>query len=89
VTCVVARSFGRIFYRNAINIGLPLIQLPAGVPVQPQGSEIEIDIVRGAVRVGSGTPLQGKQPAQIVLDIVQAGGLMPYVAQRAKPVATG
>jgi 3-isopropylmalate/(R)-2-methylmalate dehydratase small subunit len=88
VACVVARSFGRIFYRNAINIGLPLIVLPPGVPAQPQGSEIEIDIGQGAVRLGPGTPvLQGKRPAQVVLDIVQAGGLMPYVVKRAKPGA--
>ena len=90
VACVVARSFGRIFYRNAINIGLPLIVLPAAVPAQPQGSEIEIDVVHGAVRINPGAPpLQGKRPAQIVLDIVQAGGLMPYVARRAAAGVTG
>lgn len=83
VACVIARSFGRIFYRNAINIGLPLIVLPAGVPAQAQGTEIEIDIDEGAVRLGADQAvLQGKRPAEIVLNIVRAGGLMPYVAAR-------
>jgi 3-isopropylmalate/(R)-2-methylmalate dehydratase small subunit len=82
IACVVAPSFARIFYRNAINIGLPLLVLPqvqTGTAQEP----VWIDIEHGQVRRSAdGAVLQGVKPPQIVRDILSCGGLMPYVKSR-------
>ncbi|HWP10830.1 MAG TPA: 3-isopropylmalate dehydratase [Ramlibacter sp.] len=88
LACVVARSFARIFYRNAINIGLPLLVLPDGAPPGDAGSRTWLDLPAGQVRMSDAGPvLQGVAPPQLVNDILAAGGLMPYV--KAKAPATG
>lgn len=82
IACVVAPSFARIFYRNAINIGLPLLVLPAqprGTPGQPAW----IDLETGRVKLHQAGPvLQGMAPPRIVREILDHGGLMKYVAVR-------
>lgn len=79
VACVVAPSFARIFYRNAINIGLPLLVLPdqqTGTPMQL----VWIDFEAGQVKLAEDGPVrQGIAPPQIVKDIIAADGLMLYV----------
>lgn len=72
VSAVVARSFARIFYRNAINIGLPLIE--ADVEAQ-QGDSVELDLASGIVRVGERT-FQGTRLPDFLLEILQSGGLV-------------
>ena len=84
VACVVARSFARIFYRNAVNIGLPLLIVPEGLPPLDQGAEITIDLDAGRIRLGKDGPeISGKAPSDIVRAIVAAGGLMRYVSEKA------
>ncbi|MGA9099195.1 MAG: 3-isopropylmalate dehydratase small subunit [Methanotrichaceae archaeon] len=74
VSAVVAKSFARIFYRNAINIGLPLIE--ANVSCS-EGDEIEVDLATGTVRVG-GTTIQGTKLPDFLLKILQDGGLVAH-----------
>jgi len=72
VSAVIARSFARIFYRNAINIGLPLIE--AKVTAQ-EGDLVEVDLANGVVRVGERT-FQGTRLPDFLLEILQNGGLV-------------
>ena len=81
VACVVARSFSRIFYRNAINIGLPLLVLADDIPDRIQARDGWVDVNAGRISFDAGkTCRQGVAPAPIVLDILRHGGLMQRVA---------
>jgi 3-isopropylmalate/(R)-2-methylmalate dehydratase small subunit len=85
VACVVAQSFARIFYRNAINIGLPLLVLPQPVTGGTAGQDAWVDTEAGTVKLHAGGPvLQGLAPPQVVRDIIAHGGLMPYVEAKAR-----
>lgn len=78
LTAVVAHSFARIFYRNAVNIGLPVIEI--GVHTIQMGDLVEVDLSHGQVRnKTSGAVFQaGKMPA-VMIDILAAGGLVNYL----------
>lgn len=83
LACVVAKSFSRIFYRNAINIGLPLLVLKFDFADQIQGRLGSVDLEKGRLSFDDGTTVhQGTAPAPVVLDILAHGGLMHYVAKR-------
>ena len=83
VACVVARSFARIFFRNAINTGLPIVACPEAVEDASAGDEVEIGLEAGRLanrttgRTFSFPPFTGEIQA-----IIAAGGLMPFVKQR-------
>jgi 3-isopropylmalate/(R)-2-methylmalate dehydratase small subunit len=83
VSAVIAKSFARIFYRNSINVGLPIIEARELVDETEEGDSLRIDLDRGVItnrRTGKEyrvPPL----PAE-VLDIVDAGGMVPYVRKR-------
>lgn len=74
ISAVVAKSFARIFYRNAINIGLPLVE--ANVSCS-EGDEIELDLAAGTVRVED-TTIQGTKLPDFLLKILQDGGLVAH-----------
>jgi methanogen homoaconitase small subunit len=74
VAAVVAKSFARIFYRNAINIGLPVVEAELRCK---EGETVEIDLASGTVRVGE-TVVQGTRMPQFLLEILQAGGLVAH-----------
>lgn len=74
VAVVVARSFARIFYRNAINVGLPLIE--ADVSCQ-KGDLVEVDIAAGTVRVGEKV-IQGTRLPDFLMEILKDGGLVAH-----------
>ncbi|MFB3765765.1 MAG: 3-isopropylmalate dehydratase small subunit [Methanotrichaceae archaeon] len=80
VSAVVAKSFARIFYRNAINIGLPLVEADVSCK---EGDEIVIDLAAGTVIVGEST-VQGTKLPDFLLRILEDGGL---VAHRRKEMA--
>jgi 3-isopropylmalate/(R)-2-methylmalate dehydratase small subunit len=87
VAAVVAVSFARIFYRNAINLGLPVIVCAEARRIT-QGSRIVVDVEGGEVRV----PATGERfPADAltghILDLLQAGGLVPYLERKLRPAA--
>ncbi|MDM7940695.1 MAG: 3-isopropylmalate dehydratase small subunit [Methanothrix sp.] len=80
VAAVVAKSFARIFYRNAINVGLPLVE--ADVDCK-DGDEVEVDLASGTVRVGDRV-IQGSRLPDFLLEILQAGGLVAHRRQQKK-----
>ncbi|MDQ7029888.1 MAG: 3-isopropylmalate dehydratase small subunit [Ardenticatenia bacterium] len=78
VGAIVAVSFARIFYRNAINNALPAIICPEAVDAIRPGELVEVDLAAGVVRCEAGEFAFPPLPTS-VLHIVQAGGLLPYV----------
>ena len=79
VSCVVAASFARIFYRNAINIGLPIVECPAAAAAVAAGQALEVDLVQGAVRnLDTGETFQAIPYPPFMLELVAAGGLIDY-----------
>jgi 3-isopropylmalate/(R)-2-methylmalate dehydratase small subunit len=85
VSVVVAESYARIYYRNAINIGLPLVECPEAVADAETGDILEIDTLEGAVyNTRTGKEYHSKPHAPYVQEIVNAGGLMEAVTARVK-----
>ena len=83
VGCVVARSFARIFYRNAINVGLPVLECPAAVDETEQGHQLEIVLGTGQVRnLTTGRVYQADPYPPFLMKIIDAGGLVPYTQRR-------
>ena len=80
VSAVVAESFARIFFRNAINTGLPIVVCPDAVAATESGDEVEVDAASATVRnVTKGLEFQGEPMPEFVRAIASAGGLIPYV----------
>lgn len=82
VACIIAESFGSIFYRNAINVGLPLLELPNAHTLLHEGAVVEVDMARGVIASAGKTWRVGK-PAAIIAGILQAGGLLAYIKKQA------
>lgn len=80
VSCVVAKSFARIFYRNAVNIGLPVFECPELVDAVRSGETIEVDPENGVFRIGERT-FRAEAASPYVQRIVRAGGLVPFARQ--------
>lgn len=76
IAAIVAEDFARIFYRNAINIGLPVVECPGISSAVEEGDEIEVDLSAGVVRTSQGELRTAPFP-QRVLEILEAGGLIP------------
>lgn len=92
VSCVVAESFGRIFYRNAINVGLPILKCDRIRSAVAEGDTVIVDLAAGTVSVPKRQEvLQGERPSDRVIRLLECGGLVNYVRERigsgeAKPV---
>ncbi len=85
VPVVVAKSFARIFFRNAINIGLPIVEAPQAVDEIEDGDLIEVDIKEGKIRnLSKGKEFEVVKFPEEVLKILSAGGLMEYAKERLK-----
>lgn len=83
IDAVVARSFARIFFRNAINTGLAIAVCPAAVDVTQDGDEVSVDLDGGFVVNHSKNERFAAEPLpEFVMDIVRAGGLVPWVRAR-------
>lgn len=74
VACIVAKSFGRIFFRNAINVGLPLMEADINCH---EGDEIEVNLQGGTVSV-NGKHYSGNKLPDFLLEILNEGGLVPH-----------
>ena len=80
VAAVVAASFARIFYRNAINIGLPILECPEAAAEAQADDTLEIDFREGTIRnAGRGREYQAAPFPAFLLDIIRRGGLMAHV----------
>ena len=83
VSCVIAKSFARIFYRNALNIGLAIVECPELADETQAGDEVEIDIDAGLGRnLTRGTEHTFPPLAGPAAELVAAGGLVPLVRAR-------
>jgi 3-isopropylmalate/(R)-2-methylmalate dehydratase small subunit len=79
VSCIVAESFARIFYRNAINIGLPILESPEAARAAQKGDVLTVDLVAGTItNERTGETYQSSPYPPFVLEIIDAGGLVPY-----------
>lgn len=82
IRVVVARSFARIFYRNAFNVGLPLLELEEGLEWFLDGETVSVDITTGKISDPSGRRCFFAKPIpEFMRRIVQAGGLVPYIRE--------
>lgn len=83
VSCVVAKSFARIFFRNAINIGLPVLECPEMVQASETGDDLEIDLAKGLVCNLTKQVEARVQPLpQFLRNLVSQGGLISFVRSK-------
>lgn len=83
IACIIAKSFARIFYRNAINIGLPVLEAPDAVDDFQAGDGVDISLESGVIKnLRSGRTFQIKPYPPEILEIIQAGGLMNLIKQK-------
>ena len=80
ISLVIAESFARIFYRNAINIGLPIIECPEASKNIEAGDEVEIDFNTGIITdITKGTTYQGQAFPEFMQKLIAAGGLVNFI----------
>lgn len=80
VSCVIAETFARIFYRNAINIGLPIIECPEAAKAIEAGDEVEVDFDSGMIYDKTkGTEYKGQAFPEFMQKIIKAEGLVNYI----------
>ena len=85
VSCVIAETFARIFYRNAINIGLPIIECPEAAKAIEAGDEVEIDFDSGKIYDRTkGTEFKGQPFPEFMQKLIAAGGLVKYTNSKRK-----
>ena len=82
VDCVIAKSFARIFYRNAINIGLPILECPAASEAIRAGDKVHVDFDTGVITdETTGQTFQAQPFPPFIQEIIKAGGLMNSIKQ--------
>jgi 3-isopropylmalate/(R)-2-methylmalate dehydratase small subunit len=80
IPVVVAASFARIFYRNAFNTGLPILEAPEAVREIMQGDEVEIDLDSGQIRIlGGGQTFQAQPVPPFMQELIRDGGLIEHI----------
>ena len=83
VSCVIAKSFARIFFRNAINLGLPVLECSEAVDGIDSGDELDVDLSTGTIRnLTTEQVFKAKPFEPFMLEIIEAGGLVEYTKQR-------
>lgn len=80
VSCIIANTFARIFYRNALNIGLPIVECPEAVADIKNGDDVEVDLVNGVViNHSTGNSFKTQPFPEFIQKIVNEGGLLKYI----------
>ena len=80
VSCVIAKSFARIFYRNAINIGLPILECPEAADAIAAGDTVEVDYSKGEIHdVTTGETFKATPFPEFIQEIINAGGLLASI----------
>ncbi|HZT99783.1 MAG TPA: 3-isopropylmalate dehydratase small subunit [Ktedonobacteraceae bacterium] len=80
VQVIIARSFARIFYRNAVNIGLPVLVCEEAVLASEDGQRVEVDLVSGTIHnLTTEQTFQAEPLTPFVARIVEAGGIIEYI----------
>ncbi|MGC2423572.1 MAG: 3-isopropylmalate dehydratase small subunit [Nitrospirota bacterium] len=83
VSCVVAKTFARIFYRNSFNMGLPIFECPEAVDGISQGDAIEVDAEKGIIKnLTTKKTYQANPIPPFMQELISAGGLMEWVKKK-------
>lgn len=82
ISAVIAESFARIFYRNATNVGVPLLEAPGVSEIIEDGEEIEVDMEKGLIISESGKEIEFKKLPPFMLEILESGGLISYLKKQ-------
>jgi 3-isopropylmalate/(R)-2-methylmalate dehydratase small subunit len=83
ISCIIAKSFARIFFRNAINIGLPLLECDRAVDETEAGDTLEVDLSSGRIKNASkNMEFQAKAYPDFMAELIAAGGLVEYTKRR-------
>jgi len=83
IDCIIAKSFARIFYRNAFNIGLPILEAPDAPDLIGEGDRISIDLVSGEIRnETNGKAVKAMPLPPFMREMLECGGLVPYIKQQ-------
>jgi 3-isopropylmalate/(R)-2-methylmalate dehydratase small subunit len=83
ISCIIAKSFARIFFRNAINIGLPLLECEEAVAQTEAGDSLEVDLSSGKIKnVTSGMTFTARPYPDFMAELISAGGLIEYTKKR-------
>ena len=83
ISCIIARSFARIFFRNAINIGLPLLECEEAVDKTDAGDILEIDLSKGKIKnLTKGVTFTANSYSDFMAELISAGGLIEYTRRR-------
>jgi len=83
ISCIIAKSFARIFFRNAINIGLPLLECDKAVDKTEAGDTLEVDLSNGRIKnMTKGTEFEAKAYPDFMGELIAAGGLVEYTKKR-------
>lgn len=90
VSCVIASTFARIFYRNAINIGLPILESEEASKDVKEGERLEVNLGEGRItNLTTGQVYQANPFPSFMQELISAGGLVPYVRARLKRATKG
>ncbi|MGN0709702.1 MAG: 3-isopropylmalate dehydratase small subunit, partial [Anaerovoracaceae bacterium] len=82
ISCVIASTFARIFYRNSINIGLPIMECPEASKAIRDGDEVEVDFDNGVINdITTGETYEAAPFPEFIQDIIAAGGLLNSIRQ--------
>ncbi len=88
ISCIIAKSFARIFFRNAINIGLPLLECEEAVDKIKAGDLVEVDLAKGNIKnLNSGMVCTAKPYPAFMAELISAGGLIEHTKKRIKAVS--
>jgi len=83
ISCIIAKSFARIFFRNAINIGLPLLECDEAVDKTKAGDILEVDLSSGMIKnLTSGMTFTAKPYPDFMAELISTGGLIEHTKQR-------
>ena len=82
VSAVIAESFARIFYRNATNVGVPLLEAPGITDLVENEEEIEVDMEKGIIINKNGESITFKKLPPFMLEILEQGGLIEYLKNK-------
>lgn len=85
ISCVIAKSFARIFYRNSFNMGLPILECPDAVAAIQEGDEVEVNMSTGEiVNLTKNKRFRSQPIPPFMQELINTGGLMEWVKKRVK-----
>ncbi|NSW90497.1 MAG: 3-isopropylmalate dehydratase small subunit [Firmicutes bacterium] len=86
ISCIIAETFARIFYRNAINIGLPILECPEAAKDIDEGDELSVDLSKGKItNISTGKEYTAVPFPEFMQEIMEADGLIGYIKKQVQP----